>query len=278
MRRVSPKVYDKKYYLNVCLGSDEFRESQGKLIHDRWKSYFKDLDISRKTKILDVGCGRGDLTLYLAKNAKSVIGIDYSRQGISIANEIKKTFSNTIQKRIQFRVMDIKKLLFDDNEFDLVILVDVLEHLYKEEVETAMDEISRVLKKDGVLFIHTGPNKILYDKTYKYYILPVNKLLTKLDQLLKGEKYNSLPIDPRTSVEKIQHVNEPTYSYLKRLFKKHKFEGNMKMEVGFRKPNKGIRSSLYNLIVTLYPFSTIYPLNTLFAWSFRGKLKNIKSH
>ena len=43
MKSVDPKIYDKKYYLNVCLGSEEFKKSNGRIIHDRWKNYLKNL-------------------------------------------------------------------------------------------------------------------------------------------------------------------------------------------------------------------------------------------
>ena len=83
-----------------------------------------------------------------------------------------------------------------------------------------------MLKRDGILFVHTGPNRILYDVVYKWYIFPINKLLTKIDQFIKRKEYYSFPKDPRTPIEKEQHVNEPTYFYLQNIFKKHNFEGN----------------------------------------------------
>lgn len=277
MKSVDPKIYDKEYYLNVCVGSDEFRRSRGKNLDPIWKNYLKDLPITKTTKILDIGCGRGDISLYLAQKANLVVGIDYSKDGISIANSIKKGFSKDIQKKIQFKVMDVKKLSFQDNYFDMVICIDVLEHLYKNEVDLSMQEVSRVLKKNGIFFIHTGPNKILYDIVYKWYILPLNKLLTKFDQLLKGVRYKSLPNNPRIPIEKLQHVNEPTYFYLKKLFKKHKFEGKLEVKIGYLKPVSSWRTYIYNAIIALYPLSKIYPLNTLFGWAFIAKLKKSNS-
>lgn len=276
MKSVSSEIYDKKYYLTVCPGSEEFKKSGGKKLHLRLKKLLCKLPISKFTKILDVGCGRGDVTLYLGKNSKEAVGIDYSKEAIKLANSTKENFPLAIRKKIHYRVMNIKKISFPDNYFNVVICVDVLEHLYRDEAEQALREIKRVLKKDGVLFLQTGMNKLLYDFVYKYYIFPVNRIVTKIDQFVRRINYESLPKDPRTIDEKKQHVNEPTYFYLKNLLKKFRFEGKIKTEIGYIKPVKSIKTIIYNFIIAFYPISSIYPLSVIFSWIFVCKLKNIK--
>jgi len=276
MRTVSSDLYDKKYFLNVCAGSEEFKKSHGKKLFPRMEKLLKKIQINRTSKILDVGCGRGDIALYMAKNAGEVIGIDYSKDGIDLANSIKKTFLQDIFKKVNFQVMNVKKLSFPDNYFDVVICIDVLEHLYKEEAEIALSEIKRVLKKNGLLFLQTDVNRLLYDYTYKYYIFPMNRILTKADQFVRGISYKPLPKDPRAPEEKTQHVNEPTYSYLKKLFAKFNFKGKIETEIGYIKPTKSIKAIIYNALIAFYPLSALYPLNIMFGWVFVCKLKNIK--
>ena len=234
------------------------------------------LQIDKNTKTLDIGCGRGDITLYLAKKAKHVVGIDYSKDAIEIAKSIQKKFRKSIQERSEFLIMNAKKLKFPPNSFDLVICIDIFEHLSDKELNLVMKEISRVLKRDGTLFVHTGTNRILYDWTYKYYILPINKLLTWVDQKMKGISYSSLPNDPRTKQEKKQHVNEPTYFYLLNLFNKHKFKGKISADIGYIKEGKGVRKKLYNALVALYPLSKLSLFNILFGWAFTCRVKNKK--
>lgn len=276
MNSVSSKIYNKKYYLTVCPGAEEFKKSGGKKLHLRLEKLLCKIPINKFTKILDVGCGRGDVALYLGKNSKKTIGIDYSKEAIKLANSTRKNFPLAIRKKVHYQIMNIRKMSFPDNYFDIVICIDVLEHLYRDEVEQALREIKRVLKKDGVLFLQTGMNKLLYDFVYKYYIFPVNKIVTTIDQFVRRINYESLPKDPRTIDEKKQHVNEPTYFYLKNLLKKFRFEGKIKTEIGYIKPIKSLKTIIYNFIIAFYPISSIYPLSIIFSWIFVCKLKNIK--
>lgn len=276
MKTVSSKIYDEHYYKKVCLGSEEFKKTQGKILHPRLKKLLSQISIKPNMKILDLGCGRGDISLSVAQKAQEVIGIDYSKSAIKIASSIKKKFPARVQKRVNFYHMNSKHLKFKENYFDLIICIDIFEHLYKPELEQAMKELSRVLKPGGILFVHTGANKILYDFTYKYYILPVNRFLTFVDQLVKNTRYKSLPFDPRTKEEKIQHVNEPTFFYLKALFTKYKFVGKIKIEIGYLKEKRTFKSALYNSLITWHPLSKIFPLSLLFGWVFICIMKNNK--
>jgi 2-polyprenyl-3-methyl-5-hydroxy-6-metoxy-1,4-benzoquinol methylase len=276
MRSVNPKIYTRDYYFSVCLGSEEFKKSNGTVIHSRLIKLLGTIPLKENVKILDIGCGRGDISHFFAKNGYTTVGVDYAPEAIRIAKGIKKKASQSVKKKLSFYLMDVKDLAFKDNTFDIVICIDVLEHLYPEEVEIALNEISRVTKNDGIIFIHTGANKVLYNKVYPFYILPMNKLMTMLDQLIKKKSYASLPKDPRTEEEKNQHVNEPTYYYLNNLFKRHNLAGKINIEIGFLKEGKGIRTKLYNFFVTLYPVSKVTPLNRLFGWVFVANLKNKK--
>jgi len=53
-----------------------------------------------------------------------------------------------------------KKLPFKKNSFDVVVMLDVVEHLHEWELEKALFEANRVLSKGGKLLVHTSPNKL----------------------------------------------------------------------------------------------------------------------
>ncbi|MBI3985158.1 MAG: class I SAM-dependent methyltransferase [Candidatus Levybacteria bacterium] len=230
------------------------------------------IGLSSSMDVLEIGCGRGDSALYIAKKAHSVFAIDYSKDAIEIASNMAKRYPSKIRNKVKFTVMRADNLKFQNNSFDVIIFIDTIDHLNKKEINNTFKEILRVLKPRGFLFIKTCSNKILLDKTYKYYIWPMNEFLTWLDKKIKKTSYTSLPWDPRTAEAKKQHINEPDYFYLKSLFKKHNLKGNIKSETGFLTKNKGFRSELYNFVVGLYPLSKYFPLNILFAHSFFAEL------
>lgn len=265
---INPKTFDREYYHNVCFGSEEFKTSGGRLINTRVKTMIDTLKLNKSMDVLEIGCGRGDTAIYIAKKVRSVTGIDYSRDGIKIAKGIQNLSPKSIQNKTKFYVMDASKLLFKSGSYDIVLLIDTLDHLNNKEQLNVMREINRVLKSGGELFIRTCSNKILLSYCYKYYVYPMNRLLTWIDKKIKRVDYASLPQDPRPKGWKKQHVSEPSYFSLRKLFEITNFEGKIKSEVGFLKGGKGLRTYLYNFAITFYPISKYFPLNILFTGSF----------
>jgi ubiquinone/menaquinone biosynthesis C-methylase UbiE len=103
-------------------------------------------------KILDVGCGTGNLTLTAKQRvgaSGSVYGIDASPEMIEVAQKkAKKLDSETI-----FEVGLIEKLPYPDDNFDVVISRLVIHHLPDDLKRTAFKEILRVLKAGGHLLV-----------------------------------------------------------------------------------------------------------------------------
>src|ERR1035437_2511749 len=168
MKRVDPKVYTKEYYLTDCTGFSEFKKSFGKILELRFVELIKHFKIEPNTKVLDIGCGRGEMVFFAALSGAEAIGIDYSKDAIELANLAKKKQSKTIQAKTKFLLMDAKKIAFADFYFDMVIMTDVVEHLYPKELDLTFKEIKRVLKNQGLVIIHTAPNKTFNDYFYKF--------------------------------------------------------------------------------------------------------------
>lgn len=264
MKGVSSKIYDEDYYLNSNLGSEEFKRYKGKIVHPRIKEFVSLINIKKGMKILDLGCGRGDMAIECARHGAIVVGVDYSTDGIKLAKMALKHQSNAIKRNVSFQVMNAKVLNFNKNYFDAVISFDVFEHLYKDELERVMRNIYRVLKPGGILLVHTETNKIYLDYTHRFWSFPLDLILIKVNNKLFGKNYPSLPLNPRNDLHLAQHVNEPTYGYLNSLFTKFGFNGEIRSQVPY-KPNLTWKDWIYNIIVYLYPISNYFPLNLLFA-------------
>ena len=110
MKRVDPKVYTKDYYLNDCSGYKEFKQSFGKTLELRFLEMIKYFDIKANTRVLDIGCGRGEMVFYAAGKGAEAVGIDYSKDAIALAKVAQKKQQKTIQNRTKFIFMDAKNL------------------------------------------------------------------------------------------------------------------------------------------------------------------------
>lgn len=118
--------------------------SSGKIVYDNWLDDYKDVLNKCKTKVLDLGCGVGNDSLYLTEKGFDVIACDYSDIAIE---KINKEFNN-----VETKIVDIsKRLPFEDNSFDLII-ADLSLHYFDEKTTIAiMKEIKRILKPNGHL-------------------------------------------------------------------------------------------------------------------------------
>lgn len=104
--------------------------------------------------ILDVGCGIGDLLGY----NKKIIGVDINPNTVAYCKN----------KGFDARLMEVDHLPFQSETFECVVLDNVLEHI--ENPKPLLNEISRVLKKKGLLVI--GVPGVLgydYDPDHKKY-------------------------------------------------------------------------------------------------------------
>ena len=104
-----------------------------------------------KGKILDAGCGFGAMDAVLAKEIHGceIIGIDLSEPLIEYANySVRDT---DIEERLKFKKGDVQKLYFEENTFDVVFSTNMVHWVSKPII--MLNEIERVLKPDGYLFI-----------------------------------------------------------------------------------------------------------------------------
>ena len=112
--------------------------------------------------ILDAGCGSGYGSNILADYCHKVIGIDISSETIEWCNN---KYGN--KENLEFLQGSLEKLPFDDNVFDCVINLEVIEHVNEDIQEAFLKEARRVLKSDGFLIIST-PNKRIYTDESNY--------------------------------------------------------------------------------------------------------------
>lgn len=184
--RVEPDVYTGEYYLTNCHGYEDFIMSRGRKVGPRFVKALSLAGDLRGKRVLDVGCGRGELVLQSALRGADAWGIDYAHAAVEIAAKaLESAESDVPRDRMHVAQMDVKALEFDDGYFDVVFMMDVVEHLYPAELGQTFEELRRALRPGGLLVMHTSPNKVLEDVVYKRYSRHVNRIALKLSRALR---------------------------------------------------------------------------------------------
>lgn len=142
----SATEYNEQYYLSCCGGYEEFL--QGRICR-RHRLALQHLQPQIGESILDIGCGRGELIKECNLMKANAIGIDYSPSSIKLA-------AKYLDPGVVIKA-DATILPFSDNLFHKVSMLDVVEHLDKNDLIKCLAEIRRVLKEDGWFLLHT-PN------------------------------------------------------------------------------------------------------------------------
>lgn len=139
------------FYNNVKFPNYDDVEDFGSLLDKSRRSIFvKKLDdeIPMGSNILEAGCGTGQMSIVLSRYARTIYGIDLSKGSLIEAKQFIN--SNDIKSVHLFR-MNIFKLFFKENTFDVIISNGVLHHTYNPKL--AFSKLVRVLKPGGIIVI-----------------------------------------------------------------------------------------------------------------------------
>ncbi len=134
----------------ACGGKDNY---DTRMVRNRLKIINANCDSLENKTVLDVGCAYGGQTILIAQQSGMLYAIDFEEHKVEY---FKKKLSETDISNISVDVGDAQALKFDDEFFDIVTAIEVLDHVESE--EKVLNELNRVLKKDGTL-VMVVPNK-----------------------------------------------------------------------------------------------------------------------
>jgi SAM-dependent methyltransferase len=113
----------------------------------------------RDKQVLELGCGAGEASVYLAKAGARVTATDLSAGMLSVVNKLADKYN----VEIETKQCSAENLPFNDSTFDIVYAANVLHHV---DLETTINEVRRVLKKGGI-FVSWDP--LLHNPMIKLY-------------------------------------------------------------------------------------------------------------
>tara|TARA_Y100001970_G_C14212363_1_gene847639 strand:+ start:1489 stop:2238 length:750 start_codon:yes stop_codon:yes gene_type:complete len=159
-------IREKKFHnqLHSSGGHDRIQQSKFyKALYSLHIDFMDTLKVKTRSKdVLDYGCGTGNFAEKVRSfQPKKIVAVDISEEAIKKA----KNKSDTINKEIEYRVENCEKLNLGSDKFDVVYGGGILHHL---DLNKSLNELSRVLKKDGtIIFVEplaTNPLINLYRK------------------------------------------------------------------------------------------------------------------
>lgn len=205
---VAAGAYDSKW-ISDTWGWDtpeEFISSGGAHLRPRITYALRLAELRPGMRVLDVGCGRGEVVLYCARKGIEGIGVDYSPDVISLAMQAKARHTIVEQNRMSFICDDVKNVR--GISFDRIFMLDLVEHLNDFQLDELLQTCRSILKPDGEIIIHTLPNVWVYEITYKRLLRPF---------------FQKLPKDPRGEKERSIHINEMSIIHLHKLLGRNGF-------------------------------------------------------
>ena len=245
-------LYDEEYFLTACEGYEEFIESEGEHLSRRLNDAFEMAEVKPGMRVLDVGCGRGEILRHCLKLGIEAYGIDYAQVAVRMSQDVINAELTEMGKDLTTAeagvcFSDAKRLPFPDRYFDRILMFDVVEHLHPWELQEAMLDIKRVMKDDGMFIIHTAPNR-----WYDAYAYPVVRMVRSV--MGQGAAY---PKDPRaiTPVNQDVHVNEQDLLSMHRTLKAAGFSGKVWLDSPPQNRNENvIMAALRYIAFDLPPF------------------------
>lgn len=162
--------------------------------------------VGSKQEILDAGCGTGGLMIEMRRFGK-VRGIDFSSEAIKF----------TRKRRLKVELGSIQKLPYRAKTFNLVTCIDVLYHRAVGDDVSALIEMKRVLKKDGVLIVRVQADKSLKTAHDRFVHSKRRYEIKGLKKKLSIAGFN---------IELISYIHSPLWPVAKLMLWKEKMNRN----------------------------------------------------
>lgn len=135
------------------------------------------LEVFRRRRVFsvcDAACGFGAYSAMLSANGYRVSGFDVAASSVALT---KKLLAHVGLESGEYKMCDICDIAFPDASFDAAVAHAVIDHLSAERAKTALNELFRIVKKGGIVYLSfdpleeddlTQPHEVLPDGSFLY--------------------------------------------------------------------------------------------------------------
>lgn len=181
----------KSMFNNIAKSYDLLNHTLSAGMDNIWRKKAIQKLTNNPKEILDIATGTGDFAITAAKYTNAnITAIDISKNMLDVG--IKKSYNKKLENRIFFQEADAEKLPFIENKFDAITVGFGVRNF--ENLNKGLDEIYRVLSKNGILVIlePSIPKLFPIKQLYKLYF---NYILPNIGYVISGDKsaYKYLP-------------------------------------------------------------------------------------
>lgn len=142
------KINSENYKSLTKSAYDKLAPKFGERFAEYRKYIVKDVEeflkkIPKGSKILDIGSGAGDQSLFFKEKGYDIFCIDISKEMVRLCKG----------KGLSAEVMDLEDLKFEPHTFDAVWAYTSLLHIPKSHLDSALKKIKEILKPNGIFFL-----------------------------------------------------------------------------------------------------------------------------
>lgn len=160
-------------------------------------------------RLLDVGCGRGDDALHLARDNPDaeVTGIDFSPVQVRAARRLQR---QTGISNCHFERANVMNLPFVEQTFDVAVSIGSVKHW--PDAVRGLGEIRRVLKPDGILIVSDTDRRAsdddirLFMSRFRVWFVPDRVFFWGLRRVIFGQSFTQQSLADAISEAGFTHI------------------------------------------------------------------------
>lgn len=206
LKEASPDFYSKEYFFGAE-GAELYLQTHGSALGAYRARVFQLADPQPGERILDLGCGRGEVVLACLRRGCKVWGLDFSPDAVALTLETVRANDPSAEARLDLRSCDAADMEYDSELFDCVLTSDFVEHLLPERLDRIIKKVHRSLKPGGRFIVHTSPSV--------GYLL-FGQYVARLSEMLRGRPRQPL-LTFKSELEIGGHCNIQSVRSLRRL-------------------------------------------------------------